>query len=277
MPSQHRVTSAWSRPQPPLAAPGGAKPPGPASKQPHTRDTSHRRVRVLTLTLALTPTLELHVGCVHAGCVVLVVLHAVSGRHWVVCYSKTQKPSSRGRQPLGMGAAESLEASPPPSPEERRRGTHEWTSPSPARPAERRPPPRPEPAWEASRAATHRPSASAARHASPQRVAWGTPQSARSRVALAAEHESHGARGPYRRELLQESSGHGSGHGAARYASEHAAAAAAASPAARRAVAGSPRHLRSEYYSGGAAGVAAAVRGGAEQPGVELRLTRQQA
>ena len=109
-------------------------------------------------------------------------------------------------------------------------------------------------------------------------MAWGTPQSARSRVALAAEHESHGARGPYRRELLQESSGHGAGHGAARYASEHAAAAAAASPAARRAVAGSPRHLRSEYYSGGggAAAGAAAVRGGAEQPGVELRLTRQQ-
>ena len=173
-----------------------------------------------------------------------------------------------------MGAAESLEASPPSTPEERRRGSHEWGSPSPARPAERRPPPRPEPAWEVSRGATPRSSASAARHASPQRVAWGTPQSARSRVALAAEHESHGARGPYRRELLQESSGH-----AARPASEHAAAAAAASPAARRAVAGSPRHLRSEYYGSGggaaAAAAAAAVRGGPD-PGVELRLTRQQ-
>ena len=54
-----------------------------------------------------------------------------------------------------------------------------------------------------------------------------------------------------------------------------------ASPAARRAVAGSPRHLRSEYYGSGggaappAAAAAAAVRGGPD-PGVELRLTRQQ-
>ena len=44
-------------------------------------------------------------------------------------------------------------------------------------------------------------------------------------------------------------------------------------------MAGSPRHLRSEYYGSGggaaAAAAAAAVRGGPD-PGVELRLTRQQ-
>ena len=158
----------------------------------------------------------------------------------VIPIPKSKVPSSPREPP--MGAAQSLEASPPSSPEEHR------------------PPPRPEPAWEAPRGATSRPSASVARHASPQRrVAWGTPQSARSRVAVAAASESQGARGAYRRELLQASAG-------ARPASELAAATTSAAPAGRcAAMAGSPRHIRSGHHHGG---------GG--EPGAGLRMTRQQ-
>ena len=139
---------------------------------------------------------------------------------WHVIPIPKKQSSSSAREPP-MGAAQSLEASPPSSPEEHR------------------PPRRPEPAWEASRGATSRPPASVARHASPQRrVAWGTPQSAKSRMAATAASESQGARGAYRRELLQASAG-------TRPASELAAATTSAAPAARRAaVAGSLVRVR---------------------------------
>ena len=150
-----------------------------------------------------------------------------------------------------MGAAGSLEASPPSTPEQHQRGTeerHARMSPSPARLAERRPPPRPEPAREVSRAATLRPPAPA-RHASPQCVAWGAPPSARSRTT---SHDSRISKhtAAYRKELLPKSH-------SGRPASEYAAADAEALSSPSRLRLGGPELTKWRCD-------------------MELRLTRQQ-
>ena len=166
-----------------------------------------------------------------------------------------------------MGAAESLEASPPSTPEQRGKERHERVFTSPARSAERRPPLRPEPVL--SRASPLKPPpSSAARHASPQRVA--SQRILQYRLARTDESSTVSCekQGPYRRELLYES------HAAPEYA-----AAAAASPAARGAATARPVGLVAVASSGlesaRSVRVAAVARSGPE-PTVELRLTRQQ-